>query len=100
MKLNGTPLRSPMPATVRLAEAPIRVPLPPRHAPSDRHHQSGSICCGPPRTEPVDLISGIMVATKGMLSRIEERNADAHKMARPVAGRLPPVAATSLLARM
>ena len=81
MKLNGTPLRSPMPATVRLAEAPIKVPLPPRQAPSDRHHHSGWICPAPPNDGAMFLISGIMVATNGMLSTIADRTADAHRMA-------------------
>src|SRR5512138_3212065 len=98
MKLNGTPLRSPMPATVRLAEAPISVPLPPRQAPSERHHQSGSILSAPPKAGAMLLMSGIIVATKGMLSTIADKNADAHRMAYPAWAILPPVAATSLLA--
>src|SRR4051794_9915903 len=98
MKRNGMPLRSAMPATVRFAEAPIRVPLPPRQAPSDKHHHSGSILSAPPYAGAMLLISGIMVATKGMLSTIEERMAEAHKIVKPALAMLPPVAATSLLA--
>ena len=41
MKRKGMPARSAMPATVRLAEAPISVPLPPRQAPSESDHHSG-----------------------------------------------------------
>jgi hypothetical protein len=70
-----------MPATVRLAEAPINVPLPPRQAPSDKHHHSGSILSAPPKAGAMLLMSGIMVATKGMLSTIAESTADAHRIA-------------------
>jgi len=41
--LSESPARSPMPATVRFAEAPISVPLPPKQAPRDSAHQSGRI---------------------------------------------------------
>src|SRR5258706_2738994 len=42
-KRKGTPARSAMPATVRLALAPISVPLSPRQAPSESvHHSSRS----------------------------------------------------------
>ncbi len=37
----GWPARSAKPATIRLALAPIRLPLPPRQEPSARDHQSG-----------------------------------------------------------
>ena len=45
---NGMPLRSAIPATVRFADAPISVPLPPRQAPSESDHHSGSILSAPP----------------------------------------------------
>ncbi len=37
------PSRATRPATTRLAEAPIRVKLPPRHAPRESDHHSGSV---------------------------------------------------------
>ena len=67
------PARSAMPATVRLALAPISVPLPPRQAPSDSDHQSGSSPSGPPKVGAMLLITGIIVATKGILSMIADR---------------------------
>jgi hypothetical protein len=42
-KVKDTPERSARPATTRLAEAPIRVKLPPRHAPKESDHQRGSV---------------------------------------------------------
>ncbi len=93
MKLNATPLRSAMPATVRLADAPTSVPLPPRQAPSDRHHHSGLILSGPPNVDAMLLISGIIVATNGMLSTIDDRMAEAHRIAKPVVESCPPVSA-------
>src|SRR4051794_40190251 len=75
------PLRSAMPATVRFAEAPISVPLPPRQAPSDRHHHRGWMASGPPKAGAMFLISGIMVATKGMLSTIADNTAEAQRIA-------------------
>ena len=50
----------------------------------------------PPNAGAIVLISGIIVATKGMLSTIEDRTAEAHRMAKPAAAMLPPVASTSL----
>src|SRR5882724_3550746 len=85
MKRNGMPARSAMPATVRLAEAPISVPLPPRQAPSDSDHHSGSSPSGPPKVGAMLLITGIMVATKGMLSMMADSRAEAHRMTRAVA---------------
>src|SRR6476469_6678885 len=87
-----------MPATVRLAEAPIRVLLSHRHAPSERHHHSGSMLAAPPNDGAIFLMRGIIVATNGMLSTIEDRTADAQRMAYPVVSRSPPVAETSLSA--
>ena len=37
-----TPFFSAMPATMTFAEAPMSVPFPPRQAPKDKAHQSGS----------------------------------------------------------
>ena len=82
-KPKAMPLRSAMPATVRLAVAPISVPLPPRQAPSDRHHHSGAICAGPPKAGAMPLITGIITATNGMLSTIAARNADSQRMMTP-----------------
>ena len=42
------------------------------------------------------LISGIMVATNGMLSSSADKTAETHRMMVPAAARLPPVSATSL----
>ncbi len=42
-KVKDTPERSARPATTRLAEAPIRVKLPPRHAPKESDHHRGSV---------------------------------------------------------
>src|SRR5215510_16382861 len=86
-KRKGTPARSAMPATVRLALAPISVPLPPRQAPSDRDHQSGISASGPPKVGAMLLITGIMVATNGMLSMIADRMAEAHRIAIAVMAR-------------
>src|SRR5512132_2115320 len=72
------PLRSAIPATVRLADAPIRVPLPPRHAPSESAHHSGINPSGPPKVGAIALIIGIIVATNGMLSTIAKNTADDH----------------------
>jgi hypothetical protein len=49
----------------------------------------------PPKAGAVVLISGIMVATNGMLSTIEDRIADPQRMANPAAAKLPPIALTS-----
>src|SRR5215510_16479085 len=86
-KRKGMPARSAMPATVRLALAPISVPLPPRQAPRDSDHQSGISASGPPKVGAMLLITGIMVATKGMLSMIADRMAEAHRIAIAVMAR-------------
>src|SRR5262245_41895515 len=91
MKRKEMPARSAMPATVRLAEAPMSVPLPPRQAPSDSDHQSGSRPSGPPNVGAMFLTIGIMVATKGMLSMIADRIAEAQRTAMAVTARSPPV---------
>src|SRR5512147_1397332 len=89
-KRNETPLRSAMPATVRLALAPMRVPLPPRQAPSDNAHHTGEMASVPPKLGAIALIIGIMVATNGILSMIADSTAEAHKMLTPVTVKSPP----------
>ena len=88
-----TPFFSAMPATITFAEAPMSVPFPPRHAPKDNAHQSGSNSVGeiPPKL-PIWWISGIIVATKGMLSTKAEAIAENHKISIPVSVKLPAVA--------
>src|SRR5216683_2565009 len=88
-----------MPATVRLAEAPMSVPLPPRQAPSDSAHHSGMMCWGPPRCGAICLISGIIAATNGMLSTIAESTAEPQRMATAVVSKSPPVHRHELLRR-
>ena len=67
-------------ATVRLALAPISVPLPPRQAPrASAHHTGSKVSGGMPC--PADCRSGIMVATKGMLSNTEESSAETQSTA-------------------
>ena len=44
------------------------------------------------------LISGIMVATNGMLSNTADKNADTQRMIAPATAMRPPVSATSLSA--
>ena len=52
-----------------LAEAPIKVPLPPRHAPKEMAHHNGATSTPVASIAP---IRGISVATKGILSSIDE----------------------------
>ena len=85
-----------MPATAKFADAPVSVPLPPRQAPSESDHHKGSIAFGPPKAGAMPLISGIMVATNGMLSMTADRIAEIHRMIVAATTRLPPVSATSL----
>src|SRR6185369_18051596 len=92
------PLRSAMPATARFAAAPVSVALPPRQAPSERHHQSGSIALGPPKAGAMLLITGIMAATNGMLSKIAERMAEDQRITEPATAMRAPVSATTLSA--
>ena len=63
----------------KFADAPVSVPLPPRQAPSESDHHRVSICCGV-KVLPMLWITGIMVATKGMLSTTDESTAETHKM--------------------
>src|SRR5262249_12364591 len=84
-KPKETPLRSAIPATVKLALAPIKVPFPPRQAPSDRAHQTGRNASSPPKLDPIPLMTGIIVATKGMLSMKADSSAEAQSTSREVA---------------
>ena len=88
-----TPFFSAIPATITFAEAPMSVPFPPRQAPKDNAHQSGSNSDGeiPPKL-PISWINGIMVATKGMLSTKADAIAENHKINIPVSVKLPSVA--------
>lgn len=95
------PFFSDMPATMTFAEAPISVPFPPRQAPRDNAHQSGSNSVGdiPPKL-PIWWISGIIVATKGMLSTKAEAMAENHNINIPVSLKLPAVAVIAHLAML
>ena len=66
------PERSAKPAIIRLALAPTSEPLPPRQAPKASDHHSGTRFSAPPKVGAMDLITGIMVATNGMLSTTAE----------------------------
>lgn len=63
-----------IPKTITLADAPTIVPFPPRQAPSDKDHQRGSILAL--LIEAISFISGIIVATNGILSKNEDAIAD------------------------
>ena len=94
------PARSAIPATIRFALAPTSEPFPPRHAPSASDHHSGISPSGPPKLGAIDLISGIIVATNGMLSTTAEATAEIHMMASAVTARSPPVVSRTHPARM
>ncbi len=64
----GYPFFAAMPATITLADAPIKVPLPPKQAPRASDHQTGSILA--PEIALISWSRGIMVATTGILSAI------------------------------
>ena len=65
------PARSLIPATTTLAEAPIRVKLPPKSAPrASAHHKGRTSASESPSAWARSCITGIMVAVKGMLSTI------------------------------
>src|SRR5579862_7274474 len=81
-------LRCAMPATVRLAEAPMSVPLPPKQAPSESAHHKGSSASSPPSSGARILIKGIIAATNGILSMMAERIADAQRIADTAKARL------------
>ena len=74
----------------------MRVPLPPRQAPRETAHQRGvtstPLLC-------MVRMSGMRVATKGMLSRNEETMADTHRMSRMVMVMWPLVRPMRPLAR-
>ena len=77
MNVIGYPLRFDMPVRTTFADAPMIVPLPPKHAPIDTAHQSGQTSI--PYADMV-WISGISVATNGMLSSTAEQSADTHRI--------------------
>lgn len=54
-------------AMTMLADAPIKVPLPPKQAPKARAHASGRMEM-PSTASTICIITGTMVAVKGMLS--------------------------------
>ena len=64
-----------MPERTTLAEAPMRVPFPPKHAPREIAHHRGSMSTP---LSPRAITKGIKVATNGMLSSIDESRAEAH----------------------
>ena len=76
----GSPLRAAIPATITFAEAAISEPLPPKQEPSDKAHHTGIIISRPPISASMDFSVGIIVATKGMLSMIEDKTAENHKI--------------------
>ena len=84
MKEIGFPLCAAIDATTTFALAPIKVPFPPRHAPSAKLHHIGSRFESP--ISPMSLISGIKVATKGILSINADAIADIHKIKIAVPG--------------
>ncbi|MMZ66964.1 hypothetical protein D1872_295020 [compost metagenome] len=67
----------------------MRVPLPPRQAPSAKLHHNGSRLVIP--MPPMSWIIGIIVATNGILSRNAEAMALSHKMSIEVNSGSPPV---------
>ena len=73
----GYPCLALIPDSTTFADAPIRVPFPPRHAPRDSAHQRG-ITSIP--LSPMEWISGIIVATNGILSSVADSSADTHRM--------------------
>ena len=75
-KLMGCPSRLDIPATITFAEAAINEPLPPKQAPRDKAHQTGIMAALPPIDSSMDLIIGIIVATKGILSIAVETKAE------------------------
>ena len=95
--VTGRPAFSAMLATTMLADAPISVPLPPRQAPRERDHHSGLRSVTPPSL-PGSWISGIIVATKGILSTKADARADSQRISRPVEKTAPPVNSSDCLA--
>ena len=70
------PCLSTIPRAMTLADAPIIVPLPPKHAPIDKAHQTGLYASTAP--SEIWLTKGIIVATYGMLSKNDESIVDIH----------------------
>ena len=93
-KLIGCPSRAAIPATITFADAPISVPLPPRHAPSDSAHHTGIIASRPPSASSIAFSVGIIVATNGMLSTTADAAADTPRMTYTLFLMLPPVTPT------
>mmetsp|Transcript_8160 Transcript_8160/g.19006 ORF Transcript_8160/g.19006 Transcript_8160/m.19006 type:complete len:220 (-) Transcript_8160:1886-2545(-) len=77
MKVTGKPSTSALDAMTMLAEAPMRVPLPPKHAPKARAQARGSMEM-PATCSTICCMMGTMVAVKGMLSTNAEKMAEAH----------------------
>ena len=86
INLIGWPSRAAMLAMITFAEAPIIVPLPPKHAPKDKAHHAGIITSLPPMLSSIDLSIGIIVATKGMLSTMLDRMAETQIVNRVIFG--------------
>mmetsp|Transcript_25290 Transcript_25290/g.60898 ORF Transcript_25290/g.60898 Transcript_25290/m.60898 type:complete len:231 (-) Transcript_25290:1716-2408(-) len=73
------PSTSALDAMTMLAEAPMRVPLPPKHAPKARAQARGRM--ETPSTSATSCWrTGTIVAVKGMLSTKAEKMAEAHTM--------------------
>ena len=86
INLIGCPSRAAIPAIMTLAEAPIMVPFPPKHAPNERAHHAGIIISLPPRLSSMDLSMGIIVATNGMLSTMLEKIAETQIVSKVILG--------------
>jgi hypothetical protein len=86
-----------IPATIKFALAPIKVPFPPKQAPSDKLHQRGFKSVIP--IFPISFIMGIIVATKGILSTKAEIMALIHKISIVVAVSSPPVKEIAFFAK-
>src|SRR3989304_4999554 len=89
-----------MPETTTLAEAPIMVPFPPRHAPSESPHHSGRTAASPPNAGAMSFIKGIMVATNGMLSTMDDAMAEPQSITYPVVAMSPPVTSSIMSASL
>jgi len=85
--LIGLPWRLAISDTITLAEALTSVALPPKSTPIASAHQSGPV--GIPDCSPTFLISGIMVATNGMLLTTAEKIADPQRTSVVIATMLP-----------
>jgi len=65
-----------IPATTTFAEAPINVPLPPRHAPKARAQTKGKMFI----ILPNSMTTGIIAVVNGILSIKLDANAEIHKI--------------------